>query len=108
MLKKGKQKLSTRLCDRVIVRKRVQNKSHHHVHESRTLSKGRTWYKLMIAPISMTLTDSRNRLIYGHSPQTLTTRVVMMLYPRDMEHIGYQLQCDNYVCTSKASTKERY
>ena len=49
MLKKGKQKLSMRLCDRVIVRKRVQNESHHHVHESRTFSKGQTWCKLTIA-----------------------------------------------------------
>ena len=40
VLKKGKQKSSTRLYDRVIVRKRVQNKSHHHVHESTTFSKG--------------------------------------------------------------------
>ena len=68
MLKKGKQKLSTKLCDRVIVRKRVQNESHHHVHESRTFSKGRTWCKPTIALISGTLAESRNHLIFGHSP----------------------------------------
>ena len=108
MLKKGKQKSSTRLCDRVIVKKRVQNKSHHHVHESRTFSKGLTWCKLTITPISGMLTKSENHLVFGHSPQMLTTGVVRMLYPRDTEHIGYQLQCDNYVCTSNASMKERY
>ena len=35
MLKKGQQKSSTRLCDRVIVRKRVKNKSHNHVKKPR-------------------------------------------------------------------------
>ena len=108
MLKKGKQKSSTRLCDRVIVRNRVQNKSHHHVHEFRTFSKGRTWCKLTIAPISRTLVESRDHLVFGHSPQTLTTGVVMKLYPRDTEHIRYQLRCDNYVRTSNVSMKERY
>ena len=108
MLKKGKKKSSMRLYDRVIVRKRVQNKSHHHIHESRTFSKGRTWCKLTIAPISETLAESRNHLVFGHSPQMLTTGVVRMLYPRDTEHIGYQLRCDNYARTSNASMKERY
>ena len=91
MLKKGKQKSSTRLYDRVIVRKRVKNKIHHHVHESRTFSKGRTWCKLTTTPISGTLTKSRNHLVFGHNPQTLTTRVVRMLYPQDTKHIGYRL-----------------
>ena len=108
MAKKGKKKSCTGLYDRVIVRKRVQNKSHHHVHESRTFSKGRTWCKLTITPISGTLAKSRNHLIFGHSPQTLITGVVKMLYPQDTEHIRYQLWCDNYTHTSNASVKERY
>ena len=108
MLKKGKQKSSTRPCDRVIVRKRVQNKSHHHVHESTTFSKGWTWCKLTITPIRRALTESGNHLIFGHSPQTLTTKVVKMFYPRDTEHIRYQLRCDNYARTSNTSMKERY
>ena len=33
-LKKGQQKSSTRLCDRVIVRQWMENKCHHHVKES--------------------------------------------------------------------------
>ena len=97
MLKKGKQKSSTRLCDRVIVRKRVQNKIHHHVHESRTFNKGQTWFKLTITLIRRVLAESGNHLVFGHSLQTLTTGVVRMLYPRDTKHIGYQLQYDNYV-----------
>ena len=108
MIKKGKKKSSTRLCDRVIVSKRVQNKSHHHVHESRTFSKGWTWCKLTITPIRRALAESRNHLVFGHNPQTLTTKVVRMLYPRDMKHIGYQLQCDNYTRTSNVSMKKRY
>ena len=108
MAKKGKKKSCTGLYDRVIVRKRVQNKSHYHVHEYRTFSKGRTWCKLTITPISGTLAKSRNHLIFGHSPQTLITGVVKMLYPQDTEHIRYQLWCDNYTHTSNASVKERY
>ena len=97
-----------RLCDRVIVREWVQNKNHHHVYESRTFSKGLTWCKLMITPIRRELTESGNHLIFGHSPQTLTTGVIKMLHPRNTEHIGYQLRCDNNVRTSNASIKERY
>ena len=108
MLNKGKQKSSTRLYDKVIVRKRVQNKSHHHVHESRTFSKGRTWCKVLITPIRRVFAKSKNHLVFGHSPQMLITGVVRMLYLRDTEHIGYQLWCDNYARTSNASMKERY
>ena len=45
MLKKRQQKSSTRLCNGVLVRKWMQNKSHHHVHEFRTFSKRSTWCK---------------------------------------------------------------
>ena len=108
MLKKGKQKSSTRLCDRVIVRKRVQNKSHHHVHEFRTFSKGRTWCKLTITPIRRMLAESGNHLVFGHISQKLITRVVRRLYLWNTEHIGHQLRCDNYARTLNASMKERY
>ena len=91
MIKKRKQKSSTRFCDRVIVREWVQNKSHHHVYESRTFSKDLTWCKLTITPIKRALTESRNHLVFGHSPQTLTSKVVKILYPRNTKHIGYQL-----------------
>ena len=108
MLKKRKQKSSMRLCDRVIVREWVQNKCHHHVYESRTFSKGFTWCKLTITPIRRTLAKCKNHLIFGHSPQKLTSKIVRMLYLRNTEHIGYQLRCDNNVRTSNASMKERY
>ena len=97
-----------RLCDRVIVREWVQNKSHHHVHESRTFSKGLTWCKLMITPIRRALAESKNHLIFGHSSQTLTTEVVKMLYPQNMKHIRNKLWCDYNARTSNLSRKERY
>ena len=95
-----------RLCDRVIVREWVQNKSHHHINESRTFSKGLTWCKLAITLIRRVLAERRNHLIFGHSPQTLTFGVVRMLYPRNIEHIGYQLRCDNNARTLNAYERE--
>ena len=87
MLKKRQQKSSTRLCDGVIVREGMQNKSHHHVHESRTFSKRSTWCKKMLTLSSKALTKSRHELIPGHNPQMLITRTVRKLYPRDPKHI---------------------
>ena len=81
MLKKRKQKSSMRLCDRVIVRKWVQNKSYHHVYESRTFSEGLTWCKLTITPIRRALAESRDHPVFGHSPQMLISGVVRMVYP---------------------------
>ena len=97
-----------RLCDRVIVREWVQNKSHYHVYELRTFSKGLTWCKLTITPIKRVLAESRDHLIFGHNHQTITSGVVRMFYPRNMKHIRNKLRCDNNVRTSNASMKERY
>ena len=108
MLKKRQQKSSTRFCNGVIVRKWIQNKSHHHVHESRTFSKRSTWCKKMLIPSSRVLTKSRHELIPEHSPQTLTTRIVRKLYLRDPKHIRNQLRCDRNACTLNVSEKERY
>ena len=94
--------------NQIFQQKEVQNKSHHHVHESRTFSKGWTWCKMTITPIRRALAKRRNHLIFGHSPQMLTIGVVRMLYLQDTEHIKYQLQCDNYMRTLNASMKERY
>ena len=108
MLKKRQQKSSMRLCDGVIVREWMQNKSYHNVHESRIFSKRSTWCKKTLTPSSRALTERRHELIPGHSPQTLITRIVRKLYPRDPKHIRNQLQCDRNVRTSNASEKERY
>ena len=108
MLKKRQQKSSTKLCDGIIVRKWMQNKIHHHVHESRTFSKRSTWSKETLTLSSRALTKRRHELISGHCPQTLTTRIVRKLYPRDTKHIRNQLRCDRNARTSNASEKERY
>ena len=97
-----------RLSNRVIVREWVQNKSHHHVYESRTFSKGLTWCKLMITLIRKALVESKDHLVFGHSPQMIISRVVRMLYPRNMEHICNKFRCDKNARTSNASMKERY
>ena len=86
----------------------MQNKSHHHVHESRTFSKRSTWCKQTLTPSRRALTKSRHELISGHSPQTLTTRIVKKLYLRDSKHIRNQLRCDRNARTSNSSEEERY
>ena len=86
----------------------MQNKSHHCVHESRTFSKRSIWCKQMLTPSNRTLTKSRHELIPGHSPQTLTTRIVKKLYPRDPKHIRNQLRCDKNTCTPNVNEEERY
>ena len=86
----------------------MQNKSHHHVHESRTFSKRSTWCKQTLTPSRGALTKRRHELIPGHSPQTLTTRIVRKLYPRDLKHIRNKLRCDRNVRTSNVSEEERY
>ena len=88
---KESKKSSMRLYDRVIVREWVQNKSHHHVYESRTFSNGLTWCKLTVTPIRRALAESRDHLVFGHSPLTITSGVVRMLYPRNMKHIRNKL-----------------
>ena len=86
----------------------MQNKSHHHVHESRTFSKRSTWCKKTLTPSKRALTKRRHELIPGHSPQTLTTRIVKKLYPRDPKYIRNKLRCDKNARTSNASEEKRY
>ena len=62
----------------------------------------------MLTPSSRALTKRRHELIPRHCPQTLTSRIVRKLYPRDMKHIHNQLRYDRNVRTSDASEKERY
>ena len=108
MLKKRQQKPSTRLCDGVVVREWIEYKSYHHVYESRTFSKRPTWCKLMITPIKRALAESNHELILGHSLQTLTTRIVMKLYPRNPKHIRNKLRCDKNAYTLNVIKEERY
>ena len=86
----------------------MQNKSHHHVHESRTFSKRSTWCKQTLTPNRRALTKSRHEFILRHSPQMLTTRIVRKLYPKDLKHIRNKLRCDRNARTSNVSEEERY
>ena len=106
--RKRQQKPSMRLCDGVVVREWMEYKSHHHDYESRTFSKRPTCCKLMITPIGRVLVESSHELIFEHSSQTLTTRIVRKLYPRNPKHIRNKLRCDRNACTSNASEEERY
>ena len=83
-------------------------KWHRHVYESKTFSKSLIWCKLTITPIRRTLVESRDHLVFGHNPQTLTSEVVRMLYPQDTKHIRNKLPCHNNARTSNAGRKERY
>ena len=86
----------------------MQNKGRHHVHESRTFSKRSTWCKQTFTLNRRALTERKHELIPGHNPQTLTTRIVRKLYPRDPTHIRNKLWCDRNACTSNASEEKRY
>ena len=108
MLKKGQQKSSTRLCDRVIVRKRVKNKSHDHVQKLRAFCKARTVSELTVIPLKRALTKSRDKLIFRHSLQTIITRVVRKLYPRDTKHIHNNLRYEDNARTLNARDEIRY
>ena len=90
------------------MRKGMKNKSHNHVKKPRAFSKGQTVSELTLTPIRRALTESRNKLAFGYSPKTLATGVIRMLYPRDTEHIGNNLQCDNNAHTSNESNEMRY
>ena len=78
---KESKKSSMGLGNRVIVREKMKYKSHDHVKKTRAFSKGRTGSELTITPNRWMLTKRRNKLVFGPNPQTLTTRVVRMLYP---------------------------
>ena len=108
MLKKGQQKSSTRFGDRVIVRERMEYRGHHHVQKPRAFCKGRTISELVLTPLGRTLTKSWFELILGRSPQTLTTRIVRKLYPRNPKYIRNKLLCDRNARTSIASKEKRY
>ena len=62
----------------------------------------------MITPIRRVLVESNHEFILGHNPQTLTTRIVRKLYPRNPKHIRNKLQCDRNARTLNASKEERY
>ena len=108
MLKKGQQKSSTTLCDRVIVRKRVENKCHDHVQKSRAFCKARIVSELTLTPLRRALTESRFELVFRHSLKTLITRVVRKLYPREIHIVIYFQHTINLISTVNSLTKIDY
>ena len=52
-----------------------------HIKESQTFWKARAWGVLLPTPYGRCLTKLRQKLIFGHSPKTLTVGVVRMRYP---------------------------
>ena len=67
------------------MRERIEYKGHHHVQKPQAFCNGRTVSELALTPLGRTLTKSEFELILGHSPQTLITRVVKKLYPRNLK-----------------------
>ena len=65
MLKKGEQKSSMRLCDRFIMREKVENKFHDHVQKLRAFCKAQTVSELTLTPIRRALIKSIFELIFG-------------------------------------------
>ena len=51
-----------------------------HIKESQTFWKARAWGVLLPTPYGRCLTKLRQKLIFGHSPKTLTVGVVRMRY----------------------------
>ena len=108
MLKKGQKKLSTRLCDRVIVRERVENKCHDHVQKPRAFCKAQIISELMLTPLRRALTKSRFEFVFRHSLKTLITRVVRKLYPREIRIMVYFQRTINLISTVNSLTKIDY
>ena len=97
-----------RLCNGVIMRERMEYRGHHHVQKPRAFCKARIVSELALTLLGRTLIKSGFELILGYSPQTLTTRIVRKLYPRNPKHIRNKLRCDKNAHTSNASEEKRY
>ena len=90
------------------MRERIEYKGHHHVQKPRAFCKVGAVSELVLTLFRRTLTKSGHELILGHSPQTLTGRIVGKLYPRNPKHIRNKLRCDRNRNTSNTSNKMRY
>ena len=108
MHKNGQKKLSTRLCDRVIVRKRVENKCRDHVKKPRAFCKAQTVSELTLTPLRRMHTESRFEFVFRHSLKTLITRVVRKLYPREIRIMVNFQRTINLISTVNSLTKIDY
>ena len=62
----------------------------------------------MITPTRRTLTKRGYKLVFRYGLKMIITRVIRMRYPRDMEHVRYNIWSDHDAHTLNASDKERY
>ena len=108
MLKKGQQKPSTKLYDRVIMKERVENKCHDHVQKPRAFCKARIISELTLTPLRRALTKSKFEFVFRHSLKTLITRVVRKLYPREIRIMVYFQRTINLISTVNSLTKIDY
>ena len=90
------------------MRERIEYKGHHHVQKPRAFWKAWAVSELVLTPLWRMPTKSEHELILGHSPQTLTGRIVGKLYPRNPKHIRNKLRCDRNRNTSNTSNEMRY
>ena len=90
------------------MRERIEYKGHHHVQKLQAFCKARAVSEPALTPLRRMLIKSRHELILGHSPQTLTGRIVRKLYPRNPKHICNKLGCDRNRNTSDTSNEIRY
>ena len=97
-----------RLRNGVVMREGIEYKGYHHVQKLWAFCKDRAVSELSLTPLRRTLTESRHELILGHSPQTLTGRIVRKLYPRNPKHLRNKLRCDRNAHISNTSKEKRY
>ena len=90
------------------MRERIEYKGHHHVQKLQAFCKARAVSEPALTPLQRMLTKSRHELIFGHSPQMLTRRIVRKLYPRNPKHIHNKLRCDRNRNTLDISNEMRY
>ena len=67
----------------------MKNKGYDHVKKTKAFSKAQIVSELTLTLIRRVLIKSKNKLVFRHCLKMITTRVVRIFYPRDMEHIGY-------------------
>ena len=70
--------------------------------------KARIVSELTLTLIRRALIESKHKLVFEHSLQTLTTKVVRKVYPRNTEHIRNNLRCESNARTSNVSDKMKY
>ena len=90
MLKNGQQKQSTRLCDRVIMRERVEKKCHDHIQKPKAFCKAQTISELILTLIRRALTESKQKREgrKRHSEKLQNSSNITRIYEKEYECMG--------------------